>query len=224
MLKDGKMQNRIFYVIILLVIGGFIWYIAAAPSNTEVQSNTVNNIDTTKFSIGDENAPVKVTQYSDFLCPSCSQVSLTEVPKIVENYVDTGKVYYEFIPMAFIAPGSQIAAEGAFCAADQDKFWDFHDASYTAVWTGYFSKGVDPSRVPLYSAEGVQTIGAEAGVDTVAFNECIDSRAKQQEVKALTKQSQDNGVSGTPYFIINGTPIKGVPSYQVLEAAIKANL
>ncbi|MCA9345665.1 thioredoxin domain-containing protein, partial [Candidatus Saccharibacteria bacterium] len=145
-------------------------------------------------------------------------------PKIIEKYVTTGNVYYTFVPMAFIAPGSQLAAEGAFCAAKQDKFWEYHDVAYQAVWEDYFSKGVDPSRVPLYSEAGVKQLGQLAQVDTDSFNSCIDNRVEKATVMAITQDAQNNGVQGTPYFVVNDTPIKGVPSFEILDAAISTKL
>jgi protein-disulfide isomerase len=215
------MQNKLFYIVVLLLIGGFIAWVQLSGGSKE---ETVQSIQVTQFSKGDPNASVVVRQYSDFLCPSCSQVSLSVIPEVMKQYVDTNKVFYEFIPMAFIAPGSQLAAEGAFCAAKQNKFWEYHDAAYAAVWNGYFSKGVDPRQVQLYSKDGVKKLGATVGVDETAFSSCIDTNDQQDEVIALTKESQANGITGTPYFTVNDTPIKGIPDFQILDAAIKAQL
>ena len=219
-------QNRIFYITLATFGIFFVWYIIA-PSNENASGGkggevTLNNPE--NYAKGNADAPVKIIQYSDFLCPSCSQVSLGVMPKIEEEFVKTGKAYFEFRPLAFIADGSQLAAEGAFCAAQQNKFWEFHDKSYLTVWTNYFSKGVDPTQVPLYSIDGVKTIGKASGVDEATFNTCIDERQKQQEVINFTEYSQSKVITGTPYFLINDTPIKGVPTYEVLEAAINSKL
>lgn len=218
-------QNRLFYITLTIIGLFFIWFIAAptdsGANNSQAQASLTNQ---QNFAMGDPNANVKITQYSDFLCPSCSQVSLGIMPRIVKEYVDTGKAYFEFRPLAFIASGSQTAAEGAFCAADQNKFWQYHDTAYNAVWTEYFSKGVDPSMVLLYSVDGVKTIGKVSGVEQDSFNSCMDNHDKRQEVIDFTKTSQENGITGTPYFIVNDTPIKGVPTYEILDAAIKSKL
>ncbi|HPD99148.1 MAG TPA: thioredoxin domain-containing protein [Candidatus Saccharibacteria bacterium] len=218
------MKNNFVYVFMAIIVGGVFLYVLNISSSNSLEADQMNNRDLTKFTQGNLDAPVKVTQYSDFLCPSCSQVSLGIVPKIIEKYVTTGNVYYTFVPMAFIAPGSQLAAEGAFCAAKQDKFWEYHDVAYQAVWEDYFSKGVDPSRVPLYSEAGVKQLGQLAQVDTDSFNSCIDNRVEKATVMAITQDAQNNGVQGTPYFVVNDTPIKGVPSFEILDAAISTKL
>lgn len=218
------LENKVLIVSLLVILGGAVWYAQShkAVSGTEAKVSTTLEMGV-NFSQGNNQAPVKIVQYSDFLCPSCSQVSLGIMPKIVDTYVVTGKAHFEFRPMAFIAAGSQLAAEGAYCAADQQKFWPYHDAAYEAVWLGYFSKGIEPTQVPLYSPEGVKSIGAKAGVDSAQFDSCVAERLKKNQVQEFTELAQKNGVNGTPYFTVNGQPIKGVPSYDILEAAIKAS-
>lgn len=217
------MQNRLFIIFLALLFGGFVWFVMS-KNDTSVTSQSSSTQLGEAYKKGAQDAPVTVTQYSDFLCPSCSQVSLGVIPEIMKKYVDTGKVLYEFVPMAFIAQGSQLAAEGAFCAAKQNKFWDYHDIAYQTVWTNYFSKGIDPSQVALYSSEGVKQLAKDVGIDQTSFNNCLDSREQRSSVIAITEEAQANGVSGTPYFIVNGTPIKGVPNFEILDAAIKAQL
>jgi protein-disulfide isomerase len=92
------------------------------------------------------------------------------------------------------------------------------------VYSEYFSKGADPTTVPLYSLQGVKALGKVAGVDEPGFNKCIDEREMQQQVAEFTKNAQNNGINGTPYFTVNDTPIKGVPNYEILSAAIKSKL
>jgi protein-disulfide isomerase len=217
------MQNRLFIVFLALLFGGFVWFVMS-KNDTAVTSQSSSTQLGEAYKKGAQDASVTVTQYSDFLCPSCSQVSLGVIPEIMKKYVDTGKVLYEFVPMAFITQGSQLAAEGAFCAAKQNKFWDYHDIAYQTVWTNYFSKGIDPSQVALYSSEGIKQLAKDVGIDQTSFNNCLDNREQRSSVIAITEEAQANGVSGTPYFIVNGTPIKGVPNFEILDAAIKAQL
>ena len=50
------------------------------------------------LAMGDPNAPVKIEQFSDFLCSHCADYALNTEEEIVKNYVATGKVYMKFIP------------------------------------------------------------------------------------------------------------------------------
>ena len=219
-------DNKLFIAVIVVSIIGLFGYLLVRPDDTDTtakQKPAAPTLAMAKaYTKGDPNAPVKLVQYSDFLCPSCSQVSLGIMPEIEKQYVETGKVYFEFRPMAFIAAGSQTAAEGAYCAADQGKFWEYHDAAYQAVWQGYFSKGIDPREVPLYSHSGVVDIATSARIDSEQMATCLANGTNTKAVTSYTQKAQAAGVNGTPYFEVNGRAINGVPSYDVLDAALKA--
>src|SRR5258705_498403 len=65
---------------------------APAVSTATITVNGVNDIDPTK-AFGSKTAPVVVEIYSDFQCPACKQLFLNTTQKVMENYVNTGKVY-----------------------------------------------------------------------------------------------------------------------------------
>jgi protein-disulfide isomerase len=73
---------------------------AAAPAATEAPTvstatitvNGVADIDPTK-AFGSKTAPVVVEIYSDFQCPACKQLFLNTTQKVIDNYVNTGKIY-----------------------------------------------------------------------------------------------------------------------------------
>ncbi len=65
---------------------------APAVSTATVAVNGVTDIDPTK-AFGSKTAPVVVEIYSDFQCPACKQLFLNTTQKVMENYVNTGKIY-----------------------------------------------------------------------------------------------------------------------------------
>jgi len=65
---------------------------APAVSTATITVNGVTDIDPTK-AFGSKTAPVVVEIYSDFQCPACKQLFLNTTQKVMENYVNTGKVY-----------------------------------------------------------------------------------------------------------------------------------
>jgi len=65
---------------------------APAVSTATITVNGVADIDPTK-AFGSKNAPVVVEIYSDFQCPACKQLFLNTTQKVMDNYVNTGKVY-----------------------------------------------------------------------------------------------------------------------------------
>ena len=65
---------------------------APTVSTTTISVNGVTDIDPTK-GFGSKSAPVVVEIYSDFQCPACKQLFLNTTQKIMDNYVNTGKIY-----------------------------------------------------------------------------------------------------------------------------------
>jgi protein-disulfide isomerase len=61
-----------------------------APQSIAV--NGVNDIDTYK-AFGSKTAPVTMEVFSDFQCPACKQFFLNTDPRIINDYVNEGKVY-----------------------------------------------------------------------------------------------------------------------------------
>jgi protein-disulfide isomerase len=65
---------------------------APAVSTATITVNGVTDIDPTK-AFGSKTAAVVVEIYSDFQCPACKQLFLNTTQKVMDNYVNTGKIY-----------------------------------------------------------------------------------------------------------------------------------
>lgn len=92
--------------------------------------------------MGDPNAKVTYIEFADFQCPFCGQFFTQTEPQLISDYVKTGKVKFAFRNFAFLGPDSNTSAEGAYCANDQGKFWDYHNFLYShqaAEGSGQFS-------------------------------------------------------------------------------------
>ncbi|PJC33537.1 hypothetical protein CO007_02800 [Candidatus Roizmanbacteria bacterium CG_4_8_14_3_um_filter_36_10] len=81
-------------------------------------------------SIGAVNAKVTIVEFSDFQCPYCIRAFPT-VEQILKEYKNDVKFYFKQFPLTQIHPFAQKAAEASLCAADQGKFWEFHDKLFT---------------------------------------------------------------------------------------------
>ena len=75
---------------------------------------------------GAKNAKVTIVEFSDFECPFCIRAYPT-VRQVLKEYKDDVKLYYKQFPLVQIHPNALKAAEASLCAADQGKFWEFHD-------------------------------------------------------------------------------------------------
>lgn len=226
-MKDSIRDNARLIVVVLLIIVGFVAVIQSgkgdSPEDTaEADTYTQVNV-SSAMTKGDEAASIEMIQYSDFLCPSCSYLSTQIMPSIEQNYIDAGTLSFEFRPMAFIADGSITAAEGAYCAIDQELFWPYHDAVYTYVWENAFSKGIDPKSVTILTSDIIKSIAADVGVDQTTFDDCLDSREHADKVDASNQAARLQGITGTPYVLLDGDDISSsATNLTALEALIEA--
>ncbi len=160
--------------------------------------------------LGDPNA-LRMVEYGDYQCVACHQAQQSIVPSLIQRYVATGALSFEFhdylVIDANLARGndgydreSLRAAEGALCAGDQNQYWAFHESLYRN-WTG---EGVGD-----FSEARVKDLAGKLGLDTAAFNQCLDSRAHEADVLQQDQDATNAGISATPTFQINGQPVSG---------------
>lgn len=166
--------------------------------------------------MGDPNAPVKIIEYADFQCPYCQRYWQHTEKQIIQTYVATGKVYYEYRSVgAFIGPESAAAAEAAYCAGDQGKFWDYHDALYSN-WTGENVGDFTPDKLRQYAAA--------VGLDAKAFDDCLTQGTHKAQVMEDAANAKSDGIRATPSFQINGQLFEGAQPFDAFQKVIDAAL
>jgi protein-disulfide isomerase len=157
---------------------------------------------------GPSNAPVEIVEFSDFQCPYCLRAAPT-VNQVLKTYGDKIRFVYRHYPLPN-HPNARPAAEAAACAAEQGKFWPFHDRLF-----GDAAK--------LESAD-LKRDAAELGLDTTKFNTCVDTHKFRASVDADMQAGADAGVDGTPAFFINGRMISGAQPFDVFKKLIDDEL
>ena len=160
---------------------------------------------------GDPNAPVTIVEWSDYECPFCQRFYSQTLSQIESQYIDTGKVklVYRDFPLS-IHPQAQKAEEAAECAGEQGKYYEMHDM--------LFDRGVSGG------VSSFKNYAEQLGLDTAAFNSCLDSGEMAAEVKADMQAGASQGIRGTPGFIINGQLVSGAQPFQVFEQIIEEEL
>jgi len=202
-----------------LLTGGFRGSIA--PTNGNANNPAPDNgaaagpIDVNlegAHSMGPENAEVVIVEWSDFQCPFCSRFALETEPQIISNYVNTGKVrfVYKHFPLDSIHPMATPAALASECAAEQGKFWEYHDIVY--------------ENNAALSTDNLKKWAVDLNLDATKFNSCLDSQKYLDKVKADLQEGLAAGVRGTPGFLINGQLISGAQPYSVFQQAIESQL
>lgn len=143
---------------------------------------------------GNANAPVTIEEYFDFQCPVCGRAA-ESIQQIASKYLDTGKAKVIARHFAFIGQESQWAAEAAECAGEQNKFW---------VFAEYVFSHQAGENAGAFSKDNLKGFAKQVGLETTAFNACLDSGKYTDAVKQETQTGQQRGIRATPTFFING--------------------
>ena len=157
---------------------------------------------------GPAGAPIELVEFSDFQCPFCLRANPT-VRQVLDTYGDRIRFVYRHYPLPS-HPNARPAAEAAECAAEQGKFWPYHDKLFA-------------SQSKLADADLKQD-AAELGLDTAKFDACVDSHKYRKQIEADVQAGQEAGVDGTPAFFINGRLISGAQPYDVFKKVIDEEL
>ncbi len=144
---------------------------------------------------------IEVIEYSDFQCPACG-AAYPEVKNIISQAGDKVKVIYKQFPLTSIHPYAFKAAEASECAADQGKFWEYHDKLFD-----------NQNKLDVVS---LKKYAADIGLDTANFNACLDTGTMASRVRADMEEAISKGVRATPTFFVNGKKHEGVLTLQKL--------
>ena len=163
--------------------------------------------------LGDANAPITIVEYADFQCPVCKRVETTLLPQIEKDYIQTGKAKLEFRMFPIIGQESWNAAQAADAAADQGKFWEYHDALFNA-------QGAENGG--NFEFEKLVAIAERLGLDVPKFSETLRSNAHLKAIQD-EKDAATNVHSTPTFYVTDGKTDKmivGAQSFGVFKSAI----
>lgn len=205
-----RAQRQRTITIVAIVVGALlivapIAYQMLKPAAAVVAVDPGTHPNANDNSMGDPNAPIKIEEFSDFQCPYCERFHEQTEPLLKQYYIDTGKVLFTYRSMGNWVSGnigganteSQDAAAAAYCAGEQNKFWEMHAHLFGNV-IGENVGSFSDKRIPLI-AKKIE------GLDMDKFQSCYDSGKFEDRVQQDLKDGQDAGVTGTPAFVITYT-------------------
>jgi len=126
--------------------------------------------------------------YSDFQCPFCGRFARETWPSIKKDFVDTGRVLIVFrnLPLPN-HPEAKPAALAAQCAAQQGKFWDFHDLVF--------------HNQQQLAPQAQRVLASQVGVNLTEFDNCMQHQSDAAVVRDI-QSAQSLAINGTPTFLI----------------------
>jgi protein-disulfide isomerase len=146
--------------------------------------------------LGDPDAPVEVIEYASFTCPHCATFHRNTLPRLKENYIETGQVRLVYREVYFDRFGLW-AGMVARCAGP-DRYFGIADLIYQrqAEWT---------QGAPGAVAENLRQIGRVAGLSNEQLDACLTDAAMAQALIANYEAHMEvHDIPGTPHFVIDG--------------------
>jgi protein-disulfide isomerase len=192
------------------------------PSATAVGTGTVDEIPTDPpepavvrrqagdpMATGPVDAPVVLVQWTDMRCPYCAVFNRETLPKILAEYVATGKVRVELRDVAFFGRQSENAAVAARAAGVQGRFFEYIEAVY----------GVAPSggHPDLPRAKLVAFAKKARVPDLERFAADLDSNTLRELTKQSTTDAQRLGVNSVPFFVAGDQALSGAQPIEVFR-------
>ena len=168
--------------------------------------------------MGDSNAKVVVEEFADFQCPYCGMFNSVAESRLRVNYVQTGKVRFIFRNYIVVGAESNLAANAALCAGDQDTFWEYHDLLYK-------NQGAENSGA--FSSPRLESFAAQLHLDGVKFDQCLGNQARADVINGDIQLGRRYGIDSTPSFFLNGRQVNINPQdtqFQELFDAIDKTL
>lgn len=167
--------------------------------------------------MGDVDAPVVLIEYSDYRCPFCGAFARDTMPKLKQEYIDSGKLRFEWRDFPVFGEESTTGAMAARAAGEQDRYWEYHDAMYEDA----------PERGHLkITDKKVMEWAKEVGVpDLEQFEKDLDDPELRKKVEADAQEARSEvGATGTPTFVIGDQRVVGAQPADAFRQAIDEQL
>ena len=158
---------------------------------------------------GSSDARITIVEFSDFQCPFCLR-AYTTIKGLLAKYDGKVKLAYRDLPLQPIKPGTHGSAEASRCAGEQGKFWEYHDLLF--------------ENQDYFGNDAFQEYAEFLELDTDQFAACLESDKFQPQIQQDFQEGVQLGITGTPFFFINGVPVNGAQPAPVFEEIIEAEL
>jgi len=158
------------------------------------------DVATLGFDRGSDDAPIRVVEMSDYGCGYCRKFHLETWPVLLQEFVESGKVEWKFLPFVNgMFENSPQATTAGECVLEQGD--ELFIPMNTLIWERQRDwKGADEPE-PL-----LREWAQEVGADMDRFDSCLSEGRRDARVAAAGALSRQLGVRGTPTFFLVGYP------------------
>ena len=230
----------------VIMVGGTLAAFLPTASNPTNSSNSSSNnqnpneiiqklynpVVQNASALGSSTADITMIEFADYQCQSCAKFQREVRDDILRNFVNTGQVRFLFkdfivnndmpstttTTTTTVDEASTLAAEASYCAAEQGKYWEYHNKLY---------QNAEDENTGWVTIDNLKQIANNAGIgDQMQFSSCLESHKHSKTVNENDDLARSIGLQSTPTFILlsNRTQplaIQGAQPYSIFEQAIR---
>lgn len=157
---------------------------------------------------GPDTALVTIVEFADYHCPYCGQVK-SDLDYLMERYPNDVRLVYVQRPLASLHPKARDASKAAVAAAQQGKFWEYHEKLFLR-------------RLDTFAQ--FEALAGELGLDVAKFRADYESEEVGKLLAADQKLADQYGINGTPAFFINGRYLSGAANFVTFDEIVRERL
>lgn len=159
-------------------------------------------------SLGPASAKAVLVVFSDFQCGFSSQARRL-IKRLTELYPHDLRIVHRHFPLAQHRDARK-AAEASQCAAEQNKFWPYHELLF--------------ENTAALTLDTLRRLAITAELDVKAFNACLASTRPSEAVARDLAEGRALGITGTPAMFLNGMQLSGVLPLSIMRSFIDSEL
>jgi len=164
--------------------------------------------------MGEPSATITIVEWGDYQCTFCYKFHQSTLNTIKQDFIETGKVKLVFKDFPLNGPDSVLAAEAAYCAQDQGKYWQYHDELYKN-WEG--------ERTGWVNRDSLDKFATTVSLDLEKFDKCLDEHKYLERVNQMYEFGREIGIDATPSFLVfSNEKIIKIIGNQPLEVFLKS--
>jgi len=200
-------------VVLILAIIGMYWLVTS-PSPSQQIAIKVAPVSKRDITNGNASAKITLIEYSDFQCPACAAYHPI-VNQLLKTYGKNLYFIYRMFPLTNVHPNSHIAAQAAYAALKQGKFFDMADVLFNKQ-----QEWADLQDTTTAFADYATMLK----LDVSKFKTDTNSNEAKKYVNDSENQAQSEGINATPTFILNGNKINNPQSLDEFKKLIDTEI
>ena len=154
---------------------------------------------------GKAGSKLVLVEFSDFQCPYCAKAYET-VQQFMTAHDKDVLLVYKHLPLGEMHPEANNAALASWAAQQQGKFWEFHNAMFSA----------QDRLGEAYYVDTAKTLG----LDVERFNKDRAGDAAKAAIARDMELAAKLNIQATPQFLLNTSPITGAAPLEEFEKVL----